>query len=238
MSLAEAAAAPAFPSARRAWFGRWVGVVVFHTLYRGVAYEGRRVPAEGALVLVANHSGFLDGPVVFSMSPRPTHFLVKKQYFDGSFGWILRGVGQIPIDRTTGDRAALDAARGVLSRGGVVGVFPEGTRGRGDVQQVNQGATWLAMQTGARIVPVACFGTRVPGKSTSALPRARSRVVVVFGEAFALTPDPSLPGRARLRAATEQLRRQLASHVEQASHQLGMPLPDDDSDDGSEDPLD
>lgn len=230
MSVAETAAA-AVPSARRAWVGRWIGIVVFHTLYRGVAYDAQRMPAEGPLVLVANHSGFLDGPLAFSMSPRPTHFLVKKQYFDGPFGWILRGVGQIPIDRTTGDRAALDAARAVLRRGGVVGVFPEGTRGRGDVQQVAQGATWLAMQTGARIVPVACLGTREAGRPTSSLPRARSRVVVVFGDSFALTPDPSLPGRGRLRAATEQLRSQLAAHVERASAQIGMPLPDGVSED-------
>ncbi|HEX2705976.1 MAG TPA: 1-acyl-sn-glycerol-3-phosphate acyltransferase, partial [Candidatus Lustribacter sp.] len=48
----------------------------------------------------------------------------------------------------------LGTARSVLRAGGVAGVFPEGTRGRGDVAQVSQGATWLAPHSGAQIVPV------------------------------------------------------------------------------------
>lgn len=219
--------APRVPGPRRAMVGRWIGLVVFHTLYRGVSHGSERVPATGPIVLVANHSGLLDGPVVFSLCPRPANFLVKQQLFAGLSGWVLRGVGQIPIDRSRGDRGALDVARAILGRGGVVGVFPEGTRGRGDVQEVNQGATWLALQTGARVVPVACLGTRATGQPTGSLPRVRSRVVVVFGEPFDLTPDLSLPGRARLRAATGQLRDHLATHVRQASGELGMSLPVD-----------
>ena len=204
------------PPAWRAALGQRVGRVVLPTAYRLVVRGRDSVPAQGPLVLVANHSGLLDGPLVMAVAPRPVTFLVKQEMFHGAAGSVLRGVGQISIDRTRGDRHALDAARAVLARGGVVGVFPEGTRGAGDVQQVNQGATWLALQAGARVVPVCVLGTRVPGRSADALPRVRARVVADFGEPFDLAVDPALPGRARLVAATDLLRDQLAGHVTRA----------------------
>ncbi len=155
--------APDAPHPRRARAGRQIGIAIFHSLYRGRARHADRVPARGPVVLVANHAAFLDGPLVFSMAPRPAHFLVKQEAFRGVFGWLIRAVGQIPIDRNVGDRTALAAATAVLERGGVVGIFPEGTRRDGDVEQVNQGAAWIALRTGARIVPVAVLGTRRAG---------------------------------------------------------------------------
>ena len=218
---------PQPPPVRRATIGRYVGIGLFRSLYRCEVHGRERVPRTGPVVLVANHSGLLDGPLVYSMAPRPTNFLVKQQMFHGFVGWVMTRSGQIAIDRDRGDRRALTVAKGVLTRGGAVGVFPEGTRGRGDVQQVNQGATWLALQSGARVVPVACLGTRSTGRSTGSMPRLRSRLVVAFGTPFALTPDPALPGRLRLQAATDQLRERLAAHVAAASVELGLPLPDD-----------
>ncbi len=159
------------PHPRRARVGRHIGIAIFHSLYRGRARHPERVPADGPVVLVANHAAFLDGPLVFSMTPRPANFLVKQEAFSGFFGWLIRSVGQIPIDRTVGDRAALATATAVLERGGAVGIFPEGTRREGDVEEVNQGAAWIALRTGARIVPVAVLGTRVPGASADTWPR-------------------------------------------------------------------
>lgn len=207
--------------------GRRIGRVLFHSLYRIRTIGADLVPAEGPVVLVANHTGLLDGPFVFTVAPRPSHFLVKQQIFHGPLGWLFIRVGQIPVDRSIGDRRALLAARTVLERGGAVGVFPEGTRGRGDVAQVHQGATWLVLQSGARVVPVACLGTRATGAGRGSWPRLRSPLVAVFGEPFELTPDPALPGRERMRVATEQLRAGLAGHVTAAAEQLGMALPAD-----------
>lgn len=206
--------------------GQLVGHGVLRPAYRLTVKGANLVPRTGPVILVANHTGFLDGPFVFTISPRPVHFLVKQETFSGLFGLVLRGVGQIPVDRTVGDRTALGRARAVLGAGGVVGLFPEGTRGRGDVSEVHQGATWLALASGAPIVPVACLGTRYAGQGRNALPRPGSRLVAVFGEPVTLTVDRRLPGRDRLRAATESLRVSLADHVRTSTELAGLGLPD------------
>ncbi len=207
-----------------------IGQVIGHGLlrpaYRLSVQGAALVPPRGPVILVSNHTGFLDGPFVFTVSPRPVHFLVKQETFSGLFGVVLRGVGQIPVDRTVGDRAALGRARTVLGAGGVVGLFPEGTRGRGDVSEVHQGATWLALATGAPIVPVACLGTRYAGQGRNALPRPGNRLVAVFGAPLVLAADRSLPGRERMRQATETLRIALARHVQTAAEATGLELPD------------
>jgi 1-acyl-sn-glycerol-3-phosphate acyltransferase len=210
------------PHRLRALAGRPIGWVIFHLLYAGRVHHPERVPAEGPVILVANHAAFLDGPLVYSLAPRPANFLVKQEAFHGFFGWVIRQVGQIPIDRTVGDRTALATAAAVLERGGAVGIFPEGNRAAGgEVEQVNQGAAWIALRTGARIVPVAVMGTRVPGRSTDSWPRPRARLTVEFGDPFELSVDPSVPGRYRLRLASDQLREALASHVRRARVENG-----------------
>lgn len=138
---------------------------------------------------------------------------------------MLDAVGQVPIDRTVGDRTALATAAEVLDRGGVVGIFPEGTRRDGEVEQVNQGAAWIALRTGAPIVPVAVLGTRVPGRSAETWPTLLSSITVDFGEPFTLEVDPCRPGRERMRAATEQLRLRLVDHVRRARVDNGTSSP-------------
>jgi 1-acyl-sn-glycerol-3-phosphate acyltransferase len=204
------------PDPRRAKVGRPIGWTIFHTIWRGRTRHAERVPETGPVILVANHAAFLDGPLVFGLAPRPVNFLVKREAFHGFLGWVIRSVGQIPIDRTVGDRTALATATAVLERGGAVGIFPEGTRRHGDVEEVNQGAAWIALRTRARIVPVAVLGTRVEGRGAGTWPRPGGRLVVDFGEPFDLVVDPSVPGRDRLRHASEQLRDALASQVRRA----------------------
>jgi 1-acyl-sn-glycerol-3-phosphate acyltransferase len=132
------------------------------------------------------------------------------------------------VTRGSGDRAALSAAVAILHAGGAVGMFPEGTRGRGDVAAVHQGAAWLAQQGHALVVPVAFLGTRASGASTGSLPPLRSRMVVEFGEPVDLAVDGDLTGRQRLVATTAALREELASHVRESQERHGMLLPEDD----------
>jgi 1-acyl-sn-glycerol-3-phosphate acyltransferase len=188
-------------------FGRWFARGPFSLPFR-VRVEGRsRMPSAGPVVVVANHSSMVDGPVLFGVLPRRVVFLIKQEMFRGAAGWGLRRIGQLAVRRGEPDRAPLLAAQKVLRAGGVIGVFPEGTRGAGDVSNAQQGAAWLARSTGAVVVPVACRGTlRPPGTGR----RFRPVVDVLVGEPF---EPPDDKGRQGLVKATEQVRDRLATLV-------------------------
>lgn len=203
---------------------RRFGVLLAHLLYDVRTLHTDRMPAEGPIIVVSNHVGFLDGPLVFVFAPRPLRFLVKRSYFGSLWGFFLRITGQIPIDQNSADRDALAAAREALMSGGGVGIFPEGTRGSGTVETAQQGAAFLAQATGARIVPVAVLGTKGTGGRDS-WPKLRGSLRVVIGEPFALQKHRGVPGRERLRLSTEELRSRLASHVDTATQETGLTLP-------------
>lgn len=205
--------------------GRRIGSVLARAIYSARTDGSQKVPASGPVVIVSNHTGFLDGPLVFCLAPRTVHFLVKKAYFTSVWGKVLRGVGQIPIEQNTGDRAALAAAKSLLDDGYAVGIFPEGTRGSGTVDHAQQGAAWLALQTGATIVPCATLGTRGSGAGRESWPKPRAKLRVVFGEAFELPDYTGMPGRQKLTAATEEIRSRLADHVHDAVRRTGLTLP-------------
>lgn len=183
-------------------FGRAMGGAVLRSVYRIRVRHAERFPASGPVVLVANHSSLVDGPVLFGVLPRGAAFLVKHELFHGVLGWALRKLGQIPVRRGAPDRGALSVATRVLRSGGVLGVFPEGTR-EGGMADARHGAAWLARSSGARLVPVACRGTApVPGRR-----RFRPEVDVLVGEPV---DPPEVRGRAGLAAATERIRTELA----------------------------
>lgn len=215
------------PGPQRARLGHRVGRFLFFVLYSARSTGRDNVPRGGAVILAANHTGYLDGALVLSMAPRPSHFLVLAKTFDGVVGHLLRWSGQIPIEQGRGDRRALGQALAVLGRDGVVGIFPEGGRGRGDLAAAGKGVAWLALQSGAPVVPTACLGTRRTGDLAASWPRLRSRLVVDFGEPVVLDLPDGLPGRARLDVATEQVRAALVAHVHAAALRHGIPLPTD-----------
>ncbi|MDR7300295.1 lysophospholipid acyltransferase family protein [Haloactinomyces albus] len=214
--------------ASSAWhrLGRWIGATFVRLPYRVTIHHGERIPKSGAIVLVANHSSMVDGPLLFGMVRRSAVFLVKYEMFRGPLGWFLRRIGQLPVRRGEADRAPLMAAMRVLRAGGLVGVFPEGTRGDGVVSNAQHGAAWLARSSGARVLPVVCRGTRRPeGRKRRFLPR----VDVLFGEPVTL---PEAKGRAGLTAATERVRSELVELLGELDRLTGDERDDcDDCDD-------
>lgn len=211
---------------RSRWFQR-AARPVLRTLYDvEVAHPDRMLPA-GPVIVIINHTGFLDGPFAFGCLPRAGHFLVLDKTFTGLTGRLLRSSGQIPISQGRGDRTALAQALGVLRRAGLLGIFPEGGRGRGDLAEAGKGAAWLALQSGAAVLPVACLGTRATGDLANSWPRLRSRLVLDLGEPFGVEPIQGVPGRIRLERASEEIRARLAGHVTAASLHHGIPLPTD-----------
>ena len=120
--------------------GRRIGVVVRNLLYRNEIRGLDRVPATGPVLCVANHSAFMDGAVLFGCLPRRVSFLIKAEAVKGALGWLLTTVGQYALQRDVPDREPLLQALAQLKAGGAIGVFPEGTRGAGMVENVFNGA--------------------------------------------------------------------------------------------------
>lgn len=189
--------------------GQWISVLFVRLPFRMRVHHRERVPRSGGVVLVANHSSLVDGPLLYGMVRRNAVFLVKHEMFRGLLGRFLRRVGQLPVKRGEIDRAPLLTAVRILRAGGLVGVFPEGTRGEGSVDSAQHGAAWLARSAGAQLVPVACRGTRRPA---GARRRFLPKVEVLFGHPVTL---PETKGRAGLDAATEQVRAELVELLAQ-----------------------
>lgn len=176
-----------------------------------------RVPSSGPVLLAANHRGFLDGPLVAGYVPREASFLAKSELFRGYVARVLMWFGQIPVDRGRPDREALRRAIAVLQRGGALGMFPEGTRGAGELESVQHGIAYVALRCpGVPIVPVACLGTEQAMPKGARLPRWRSRIDIVFGEPFTVSVPDNPRARSAVAQAAEEIRVALAVHVARA----------------------
>ncbi|MGW6910873.1 lysophospholipid acyltransferase family protein [Streptomyces sp. NPDC054940] len=181
-----------------------------------------KVPATGPVIFAVNHSHNIDGPMVMGVAPRPTHFLIKKEAFKGPLDPFLLGIGQVKVDRESTDRTAITQALAVLDNGGVLGIFPEGTRGEGDFAALRAGLAYFAVRGNAPIVPVAVLGSSDrPGRLIKGLPPLRSRVDVVFGDAFEAGDGSGRRTRRALDEATERIQKQLTEHLENARRLTG-----------------
>ncbi|GAA4339088.1 lysophospholipid acyltransferase family protein [Streptomyces venetus] len=210
------------PSARSADVGRRIGVGLMYGLWNPRVLGAWKVPTHGPVILAVNHSHNIDGPMVMGVAPRPTHFLIKKEAFVGPLDPFLTGIGQLKVDRDTTDRTAITRALGVLENGGVLGIFPEGTRGEGDFASLRAGLAYFAVRSGAPIVPVAVLGSSDrPGRLIKGLPPLRSRVDVVFGEPFEAGDGSGRRTRTALDEATGRIQKQLAAHLENARRFTG-----------------
>lgn len=193
------------------WIVRRLAQLLVRFLLRVRLIGEERIP-DGPVLLAGNHTGFLDGPLVYILLGRPAVFLAKSELFSGPWARVLRGARQLPIRRGTPDRTTLGEAAEYLEAGGVVGMFPEGTRGEGKLETIQDGVGYLAARTGCPIVPVVCRGTAVALPKGHVLPRWRARVDIVFGEPF-VAPKPLPLRRAGIHAASDLIASRLRDLV-------------------------
>lgn len=158
---------------------RRVLVPILRLWFRVEISGAEHLPAQGAAIVVANHKGFLDPLFIALATRRQLRYMAMAELFRGAFSWLLVRLGAFPVRRGAADADALQTARVILGQGGLVVIFPEGTRVRqSDVLgSPHHGAGRLALETGAPIVPVAIAGTS--RLWLSPIPRLR-RVQVAF----------------------------------------------------------
>jgi 1-acyl-sn-glycerol-3-phosphate acyltransferase len=172
------------------------------------------IPGEGAAIIASNHLSFSDSIFMPLMVRRPVVFLAKAEYFTGTgikgrlTALFFRLTNQLPMDRSGGaaSEASLSAGMEVLSHGGLLGIYPEGTRSpdsrlyRGKV-----GVARLALKAGVPVIPVAMIGTDKVQPIGKRLPNIR-RIGMIFGEPldFAKYGDQA-EDRAVQRHVTDQI---------------------------------
>lgn len=205
--------------------GRRTATTILNRRWDLTVRGDEHVPPRGPVVIAANHIGLLDGPLMAIITPRPVHVLAKREMYHGNLGRFLSASGQIPVLREGPDPAAVKISLRVLRDGGAVGVFPEGTRGGGEVDRVKPGAAYLAMASGATVVPLVFLGTRLSGGSNNSLPPPGSPLVMSFGPAFEVTHHPWPRRQADTHALSTRIKHALLETLHEAEQATGMKLP-------------
>jgi 1-acyl-sn-glycerol-3-phosphate acyltransferase len=131
---------------------------LFRSAFRLKVVAPERIPTAGPLVVVANHESNLDGFVLMSVfGARRLTFLSAAHLFEKpAVGRFLRGIGALPVEEDSANVGSLKRALAILAGGGTVAVFPQGGIARDEIQG---GAAYLALKTGATLLPLHLTGT-------------------------------------------------------------------------------
>ena len=168
----------------------WVIGPLLTTVFRPWVTGLENVPRTGPLIVVCNHLSFVDSVFLPLMIDRQMAFLAKSDYFTGKGirGWFIRffmtSAGQLPIDRSGGkaSEASLNAGLQVLADGGVLAIYPEGTRSPdGRMYRGRTGVARMILEAHVPVIPAAVIGTEKVMPLGSNIPKVH-RVGVVIGE--------------------------------------------------------
>jgi 1-acyl-sn-glycerol-3-phosphate acyltransferase len=170
---------------------RALATAVLRSWFRVRVVGTEHIPADGGVIVAPNHKNSLDAFFIGIVTRRHVRFMAKAELFRGPLRWLFLRLGAFPVRRGQSDTEALDTAAAILTAGGLVVMFPEGTR----VEQPDalgaprHGAGRLAIETGVPIVPAALTGTSHLRRA--ALPKLR-RVQIAFLPA--VEPAPPAAG--------------------------------------------
>jgi 1-acyl-sn-glycerol-3-phosphate acyltransferase len=185
-------------------------LTVFRPWIRGL----ENVPRTGGAILASNHLSFIDSVILPLVLSRRVSFLAKSDYFTGKGikGWLVRGfflaTGQLPIDRSGGkaSEASLNTGLGVLGRGDLLGIYPEGTRSPdAKMYRGRTGVARMVLEAGVPVIPVAMIDTHKVMAIGTKVPKIR-RVGVIIGEPLDFSRFEGLESdRFILRSVTDEI---------------------------------
>ncbi|MBX3116027.1 MAG: 1-acyl-sn-glycerol-3-phosphate acyltransferase [Microbacteriaceae bacterium] len=163
---------------------------ILRTAFRPWVTGAENIPRSGAVILASNHLSFIDSIFLPLVIERRVTFLAKSDYYTtrGIKGWaiktFLKAAGMLPIDRSGGkaSEASLRTGLGVLAKGEVLGIYPEGTRSPdGRLYRGRTGVARMVLEGGVPVVPVAMIDTEKVMPIGKRIPKVR-RVGVIIGE--------------------------------------------------------
>lgn len=201
-----------------------------------VDIEGlENVPAVGSGIVAANHISFLDSLFIPMVIPRRVTYLAKAEYWDSwKTRWFFDLVGQIPVRRQDSEKAqaALESGMRVLGFGGLLGIYPEGTRSPdGRCYRGKTGVARMAAHARCQVVPVGLAGTREIMSKDAKLPRLRGEVTVRFGEPLRITREELDADPLACRTFVDELMYQICrlsgqEYVDSYADRKGKPSPE------------
>ena len=175
--------------------------LIFKFWYRPTVINKEVIPKDGPILICADHIHLMDQCSIILSTKRVIHYMAKKEYFDSAkTRWFFKAAGCIPVNRQIHDEDAKQAALDVLSSGGAIGIFPEGTRNKTKefLLPFKFGAVSMAKKTNATIVPVGITGTY----------KFRTKDLMVrFGEPFKVDDMTLEEANTKLRDSVEKLMR-------------------------------
>jgi 1-acyl-sn-glycerol-3-phosphate acyltransferase len=174
---------------------RGIVAPLFRLWFRMHVSGAEHIPREGAAIVAPNHKSFWDSFFIGVCTRRHVRFMAKTELIEARYGRLLVRLGAFPVRRGSADADALETARVILEQGGLLALFPEGTRIRDpeELGHPKRGAGRLALETGAPLVPAAITGTEK--LFLGPIPKPR-RVQVAFGEPIPAASLPATPEAA------------------------------------------
>lgn len=138
------------------WFLKIFIAPIMWLILRPMVLGQENLNIKGKAIFAINHIAAFDPLLIAIISPRIVHFMAKKELFEKKLpALLMRAVLAFPVSRETADRQSLKKAMAVLEKGKVFGIFPEGKRSvTYELDKLNKGASFLAIRTGAPIVPI------------------------------------------------------------------------------------
>jgi 1-acyl-sn-glycerol-3-phosphate acyltransferase len=162
---------------------------LFFKIFYAIRWRhAERVPMAGPVILAPTHVSFYDPPMVTTPVRRKLTFFTRHVYFKGLLGPLIRYLGAFPVDLSKRfDRNAYDIAKRVLDGGGLLVLFPEGTRSHdGLLGEVQPGVAMLAVETGATIVPISIRGAFEAWPRMRKFPRFCRKIVITYHKPIAV----------------------------------------------------
>lgn len=186
-----------------------LSIILFTILTRRQVKGRVNVPQKGPLILVSNHLGNADIPLLAVSFPRWIVFMAKQELFRPPGGWAVKACGAFPVRRGLVDRNTLRISNQVLRDGRVLCIYPEGTRSRtGRLQTARPGVALIAQESQSLLIPVGIHGTEKMRGAFWWL--HRPRVTVNIGKPFSLPASNNEPNKEGLASLTTYIMRHVA----------------------------